>query len=69
MLPFLKERRWPRIAPPMDEKSYGLSSDEQLEDACMSELMDAVKDKDPKAFLSALEALVRNCFQYGEANE
>lgn len=47
----------------MDEKSYGLSSDDKLEEHCMRELMDAAHDKHVGRFRAALEALVMNCFE------
>ena len=63
LLPFLKEKKVPRIAPPMEEKLYNGSPSEILEDHCLSELMDAAKDKNVSAFRKALEALVINCFE------
>ncbi len=65
-LPFLKKRKAPRHQPPTEEKVVGLSPDEELEDHCISELMDACENKDPKAFRSALEALVMNAFEHGD---
>ena len=40
-LPFLKNKKWPRIRKPLDEKSYGLSPDEQIEEYCIGELMES----------------------------
>lgn len=62
LLPFLKEKKWPRIAKPMDEKSIGLSASDKLEEFCIEELMMAVANKDVPAFRKAIEALVLNCF-------
>jgi hypothetical protein len=69
LLPFLKEKKWPRIAKPMEEKSVGLSSDEQLEEQCVSELMEACASKDAVMFRRAVEALVLSMFEFqGEQN-
>jgi hypothetical protein len=65
-LPFLKEKKWPRIAKPMEEKSYGLSSEDYLEDFCIEELMDAVEHKHVGQFRKALEVLILNCFEEEE---
>ena len=61
-LPFLKHKKWPRIAKPMEQKSYGLSPDEQIEDYIIGELLDSCEKKDVSAFRRALEALVLQCF-------
>lgn len=62
-LPFLKNRKFPRVASkPTEEKLVSGSESDHLEDYCAKELMDAVADKDVKAFRSALEALILNCF-------
>jgi len=68
-LPFLKHKRWPRIAKPMEEKSYGLDSSEQMEEFCIDELMEAVANKDVESFRNALEALVMNCFEEEEEDD
>lgn len=47
----------------------GLSSDEQLEDHCVEELMQACTDKDPQKFRQAVEALVMHGFDYGDDDE
>lgn len=68
-LPFLKNRRLPRIATePMEEKLINGSSDDHLEAHCVGELMEAVQSKDVKKFRSAIEALVMNMFDYGDEN-
>lgn len=58
-LPFLKNKR-NRMAEHRDPMSIGLSD---LEEHCAGELMDAIGSKDIKAFRSAIEALVSNCFE------
>lgn len=64
MLPFLKNRKIPRIqSNPMDEKLVQGSPSDHLEEHCAGELMEAVEKKDVKAFRSAVEALVMNCFE------
>lgn len=69
MLPFVKNRKIPRIATePTPEKLVQGSDSDHLEDYCAGELMDAVKNKDVKAFRSAIEALVLNCFEDGESD-
>lgn len=67
-LPFLKNK-WPRLAKPMDEKSYGLSASEQLEEFCIDELFEAVQSKNVGTFRKAIEALVMNCFDYDNEGE
>jgi len=61
-LAFLKEKSWPRTGPKPDEKLVQGSATDHLEEHCVGELMDAVKSKDVRAFRSALEALILNCF-------
>jgi len=65
-LPFLKQKKFPRVAKPMEEKSYGMSSEDNLEEYCIDELMEAVSKKDVSAFRKGLEALVINSFEIGE---
>lgn len=63
MLPFLKESKRPRIqSKPTEEKLIQGSASDHLEDHCIGELMDAVESKNVKAFRSAFEALIMNCF-------
>lgn len=62
-LPFLKEKKWPRIAKALEERSYGLSVSEALEDHCIGELMEAYETKNLMAFRHALEALILSCFE------
>ena len=64
-LPHLKNRKFPRVAPkPMEEKLVQGSESDHMEDYCVGELFDACEQRDPKAFLAAVEALVLNCFDY-----
>jgi hypothetical protein len=51
------------LAKPMDEKLVQGSPSDLLEDHCVGELMSAITNKDVKAFRSAIEALVMNCFE------
>lgn len=63
-LSFLKSKRWPRVAPQQpDEKSVGLNADDALSDHCVSELMEAVTDKNVGKFRQAVEALVMAMFE------
>lgn len=63
-LPFLKQRKTPRInANPTEEKLVQGSASDHLEEHCAGELMDAVEKKDVKAFRSAFETLIMNCFE------
>ncbi len=55
----------PRIADPKRNEPIEADLD-ALEEHCVGELMDAVANKDIKAFMHAIEALVLNCFEYGE---
>lgn len=61
--PFLKRSRWPRLAKPMEEKSYRLSYADKMYDHLSGEMMESVGNKDVKRFRSALEALVLNLFE------
>jgi hypothetical protein len=62
-LPFLKQNKLPK--PSSAEKSIGLSGDEQMDEHCISELWDAIRDDDSMGFRKALEALVMNSFDSG----
>lgn len=65
-LPFLKNKKIPRIADP--KRNEPMDDDlDALESHCVGELMEAVERKDIKAFMAAIEALVLNCFE-GESN-
>lgn len=63
-LPFLKRRKTPRSQEPQTDKMVGLSGDEELEDQCIEEMMEACANKDAGQFRSALEALVMCAFEY-----
>lgn len=69
LLPFLKNQKWPRLAKPMEEKLVNGDSSDVLEQHCMSELFDAVEEKDHEKFRKALEALVMNMFEHDEEHE
>lgn len=58
MLPFLKEKTWPRVAKPMGESRYGYSEDDDLIEVALDELMAALESKDGSKIHSAIEALV-----------
>ena len=68
-LPFLKKRKTNHQPAPQPEKSVGLSPDEQLDDHTVEELMQAVQDRNTQQFKSAIEALVRNAFDYGDSDD
>ena len=66
-LPFLKNRKLPRIATePMQEKLVQGSASDHMEDYLSGEVMDAVANKDIKAFRSAIEALLMGMFDWGD---
>jgi hypothetical protein len=65
-LPFLKNSKWPRVAPPMDEKAYGFDPDEEITEHCIQELMRAATDRDVPAFRAAIQALVLQMFDDAE---
>jgi len=66
-LPFLKNRKLPRIATePREEKLVNASSSDHIDDHMAGELMDAVATKNVAAFRSAIEALVMNMFDHGD---
>lgn len=62
-LPFLKNKHWPRVAKPMEEKMINGTPEDHLESHCAGELIDAVESKDVAKFRSALEALLMNMFE------
>lgn len=58
------------MAPPSgDEKLINGSAQDHLEDHCIGELMEAASKKDIRAFRAALDALVMNMFDFGEAKD
>ncbi len=64
-LPYLKYRRYPRVAPgPTEQRLVQGSASDHLDDACMAEIFDACEKRDMRHFRSALEALVRNMFDW-----
>lgn len=66
-LPFLKNKRWPRIETPfLEEKTYGQSPSDKLEELCIDELFEACEEKNVSAFRESVEALILNCFDDGE---
>jgi hypothetical protein len=58
MLPFLKNKTWPRVAKPIGESRYGYSEDDDLIEQLLEELMAAYHAKDHAKIHSAIEALV-----------
>lgn len=65
LLPYLKYKRWPRVAQGApDEKLVKANSSQHLDDACMGEIFEAVEKRDTSKLRSALEALVRNQFEW-----
>lgn len=56
----------PRVGDPKRNEPMEADLD-ALEEHCVSELMEAVANKDIKAFMHAVEALILNCFDYGES--
>ena len=68
-LPFLKKRRASHAPEPQAERLVNGSSDDLLEDQSIDELMDAHNNKDPRAFRSAVEALVHNSFDWNKEHE
>ena len=70
-LPFLKNRRIPRIAvDPMEEKLVQGSADDHMHEHLLNELFDSHGAKDVKLFRQALEGLVMGMFDWdGDENE
>lgn len=68
-LPFLRKRKGARAQESSTDKLVGASSDELLEDQMIDELLDAVEDKNPGQFRTALTALVLNSFEYDEDDD
>jgi hypothetical protein len=61
MLPFLKNRKTPRIATePQEEKLVNGSQDDLINEHMLTELMEACTNKDVKLFRQALEGLIMN---------
>lgn len=68
-LPFLKNKTWPRIAKPMEEKLVNASPEELLEDHLAGELLDAVEKHDVKGFRAAMEAMVLHMFEESDERD
>lgn len=58
MLPFLKNKKLPRIAGPIGEVKYGYSEDENMSEDAIKELLAAVESKDASKLMQAISALV-----------
>lgn len=64
-LPFLKNKRRPRVADkPTESKLVNGSADDHIDDHCMSEIFDACEKRDASAFRKSLEAFVMNMFDW-----
>ena len=63
-LPFLKKRKLPRIAEPIETKLVNGSSDDHIDDHMLGELIDAYDRRDVKLFRQALEALIMNMMDW-----
>lgn len=59
-LPFLKQKKWPRIAAPQEEKTVNGSYNDNLMEHMGKELMDAHEAKDPRKLRGAIGALARH---------
>lgn len=59
MLPFLKEKTWPRTSKPVGESRYGFSEDDDLIEHALDELIAALHGKDGSKIHSAIEALIQ----------
>jgi len=67
-LPFLKNKRRPRVADePRASKLVNGSADDHIDDHCMSEIFDACEKRDARQFRAAVEALVMNMFDWDGA--
>jgi hypothetical protein len=64
MIPFIKKTKLPKIASNLpQEKLVSSNPSDHLEHHAVMELMEAVKNKDVKAFRDALEAILMNAFE------
>lgn len=69
-LPYLKSRRTPRIAPPMEEVLVQGSPSDHINEQMLGELISSYEDRDVKLFRHALEALILNMLAFeGADNE
>lgn len=66
MLPFLK-RKWPRIAPPPEEKTVNASYHDQMMDHYGHEMMEAISTKNAGQLRRTLEAMASH-FEQEEAH-
>lgn len=57
-LPFLKQKKWPRIAAPQEEKTYNASYDDQLEAHLAKELRESIASDSPQQLRRTLEAVM-----------
>lgn len=57
-LPFLKNKRWPRVLGQVPVMSYGYSEDEELIDRLLDELIAAYTAKDGAELCRVFQAIV-----------
>lgn len=66
-LPFLKAKKTPRVAKPGEDTTLvNGSPEDHLELHCISELMDAIANKDVRLIRDAIHSLTMNCFDWSE---
>ena len=64
-LPFLKNKKMPRVATePQEDKLVNGSASDHLEDHCIGEMFDAFETKNVSKLRSALDALVMDMFDF-----
>lgn len=67
-LPFLQESKWPTAIEP-EERVVNPSSDKQLQDHLMDELLSAMEHKDSKRRREAMVALIHSIFEESHEHE
>lgn len=67
-LPFLKQRTVPKLRTMSGVSKYGFSEDDDLIESALDDLIHAVDQKDHKALMDAIHALVR-CIKNKESSD
>jgi hypothetical protein len=57
-LPFLQPKGWPKLRKMSGTSKFGFSEDDELIEQALSELSQAIENKDHKQMMSALSALI-----------
>ena len=68
-LPFLKQRKTPRIADPQEQKLVNGDADDILNDHLLDELIESCANHNVEQFRSAIESLILNMLDEREEKD